>query len=111
MSLVADVQNSACAHSTLLLTQVPSLDNTFGAVLLGTCAGLVLFGLTVHQSYRYFRMYPQDSSVLKIMVRKLLQHALGSQCLLRYSPRLHSWCRVSDGTPAGVYNNSISICT
>ncbi|KAI0749999.1 hypothetical protein C8Q80DRAFT_1269786 [Daedaleopsis nitida] len=51
-----------------LLPKVPALDNTFGAVLLGTFVGLVLYGLTLHQSYRYFRMYPGDSSVLKGLV-------------------------------------------
>ncbi|KAI0353797.1 hypothetical protein OH77DRAFT_1437933 [Trametes cingulata] len=52
-------------NSSSLLPPVPALDNTFGAVLLGTCFGLILYGLTAHQAYRYFRLYPNDASVLK----------------------------------------------
>ncbi|KAI0648702.1 hypothetical protein C8Q79DRAFT_464516 [Trametes meyenii] len=48
--------------------QVPVLDNTFGAVLVGTALGLVLYGVTLHQSYRYSRMYPDDSRWLKTLV-------------------------------------------
>ncbi|KAI0759575.1 hypothetical protein BD413DRAFT_596250 [Trametes elegans] len=54
------------------LPPVPALDNTFGAVLLGTCIGLILYGLTTHQTYRYFRLYPNDASVIKILVTILL---------------------------------------
>ncbi|OJT15861.1 hypothetical protein TRAPUB_1513 [Trametes pubescens] len=51
-----------------LLPKVPALDNTFGAVLLGTFVGLILYGLTLHQSYRYLRLYPNDSRALKCLV-------------------------------------------
>ncbi|RPD54873.1 hypothetical protein L226DRAFT_261520 [Lentinus tigrinus ALCF2SS1-7] len=51
-----------------LLPKVPALDNTFGAVLLGTFLALILYGLTLHQSYRYFGMYPGDSRILKGLV-------------------------------------------
>ncbi|KAM5544665.1 hypothetical protein V8D89_001563 [Ganoderma adspersum] len=51
-----------------LLPKVPPLDNTFGAVLLGTFIALVLYGITLHQSYRYFRMYPADLPSLKWLV-------------------------------------------
>ncbi|KAI0357947.1 hypothetical protein OH77DRAFT_1519237 [Trametes cingulata] len=51
-----------------LLPKLPALDNTFGAVLLGTFLGLILYGLTLHQSYRYFRLYPADSRILKSLV-------------------------------------------
>ncbi|KAI0694306.1 hypothetical protein C8T65DRAFT_57029 [Cerioporus squamosus] len=47
---------------------VPALDNTFGAVLIGTFIALILYGLTLHQSYRYFRMYPGDPKILKSLV-------------------------------------------
>ncbi|EIW53728.1 uncharacterized protein TRAVEDRAFT_52848 [Trametes versicolor FP-101664 SS1] len=50
------------------LPKVPALDNTFGAVLLGTFVGLILYGLTLHQSYRYLRLYPNDSRALKCLV-------------------------------------------
>ncbi|KAI0364401.1 hypothetical protein BV20DRAFT_862640 [Pilatotrama ljubarskyi] len=51
-----------------LLPKLPALDNTFGAVLLGTFLGLILYGLNLHQSYRYFRLYPADSRILKGLV-------------------------------------------
>ncbi|KAI0819578.1 hypothetical protein BC628DRAFT_1012352 [Trametes gibbosa] len=46
----------------------PALDNTFGAAYLGTCFGLILYGLTAHQAYRYCRLYPKDSTFLKSFV-------------------------------------------
>ncbi|EIW57852.1 uncharacterized protein TRAVEDRAFT_48879 [Trametes versicolor FP-101664 SS1] len=50
------------------LPMFPALDNTFGAVLLGTFIGLIIYGLTLHQSYRYVRLYPNDSRALKRLV-------------------------------------------
>ncbi|KAM5544786.1 hypothetical protein V8D89_001684 [Ganoderma adspersum] len=64
--------------------QVPPLDNTFGAVLVGTFIALTwvkfslnvwldigrrdrLYGLVVHQSYRYFQLYPKDSVWIKAL--------------------------------------------
>ncbi|KAI0667875.1 hypothetical protein C8Q78DRAFT_296927 [Trametes maxima] len=44
------------------------LDSTFGAVLLGTFIGLILYGLGLHQTYRYARLYPEDSWFLKTLV-------------------------------------------
>ncbi|TBU39146.1 hypothetical protein BD309DRAFT_872910 [Dichomitus squalens] len=47
---------------------LPALDNTYGALLLGTFIGLMLYGLTVHQTYRYFRLYPTDILILVYLV-------------------------------------------
>ncbi|TBU51501.1 hypothetical protein BD310DRAFT_890685 [Dichomitus squalens] len=47
---------------------VPSLDSTYGAVLIGTFLGLILYGLTVHQTFTYFRVYTRDSFLLKFMI-------------------------------------------
>ncbi|KAI0373627.1 hypothetical protein BV20DRAFT_962846 [Pilatotrama ljubarskyi] len=41
---------------------------TFGALLLGTFVGLILFGLTAYQTGLYLRMYPTDVQRLKAMV-------------------------------------------
>ncbi|TBU39891.1 hypothetical protein BD309DRAFT_1049388 [Dichomitus squalens] len=49
------------------LPSVPSLDNTFGAGLIGTFLGLILYGLTVHQTLTYFRVYTADAFLLKFM--------------------------------------------
>ncbi|EIW57724.1 uncharacterized protein TRAVEDRAFT_48759 [Trametes versicolor FP-101664 SS1] len=43
----------------------PSLDNTYGATLLGTFFGLILYGLAIHQVYRYSRMGFNDSWFIK----------------------------------------------
>ncbi|KAI0694302.1 hypothetical protein C8T65DRAFT_666911 [Cerioporus squamosus] len=51
---------------------IPPLDDTYGALLLGMSFGLMLYGLTVHQAYRYFRMYPRDIGLLKGFVLTLL---------------------------------------
>ncbi|KAH9850487.1 hypothetical protein C2E23DRAFT_313309 [Lenzites betulinus] len=47
---------------------VPSLDSTIGAFLIGTFLGLILYGITVHQVHRYFRVYAQDRKLLKGLV-------------------------------------------
>ncbi|KAI0636268.1 hypothetical protein C8Q77DRAFT_1208090 [Trametes polyzona] len=45
------------SSTLLLLPKVPALDNTFGAFMIGTFLGLILYGLIIHQVYRYFRLY------------------------------------------------------
>ncbi|OSC98515.1 hypothetical protein PYCCODRAFT_1470992 [Trametes coccinea BRFM310] len=50
----------------------PHLDDTFGALLVGTFFGTMLYGLMFHQSYRYFRRYPGDLRVTKSFVAILL---------------------------------------
>ncbi|KAH9902450.1 hypothetical protein C8Q73DRAFT_785126 [Cubamyces lactineus] len=47
------------------LPKIPALDNSYGAMLLGTSFGLMLYGLTLHQTYRYFRLYPKDLALFK----------------------------------------------
>ncbi|KAI0709741.1 hypothetical protein C8Q76DRAFT_798538 [Earliella scabrosa] len=51
---------------------VPSLDNSFGAVLLGTYFGIMLYGLTLHQVYRYTRLFPRDNWFIKGVVYSVL---------------------------------------
>ncbi|KAH9933595.1 uncharacterized protein BXZ73DRAFT_100977 [Epithele typhae] len=55
---------------------VSGLDDTFGAILICTFLGFMLFGLTVHQSYQYFSMYWTDSRRLKVMVALLVYYYL-----------------------------------
>lgn len=65
-----------------------TLDSTWGAYLLGTCVSLVcvpptsmydvlrfrsppcdrLYGVSLHQFYRYIRMYPTDTSFIRFIV-------------------------------------------
>ncbi|TBU27821.1 hypothetical protein BD311DRAFT_807461 [Dichomitus squalens] len=51
-----------------LFPQVPTLDNTLGAVLIGTFIGLMMHGLSLHQTFRYFRIYVGDTLLLKLTV-------------------------------------------
>ncbi|TFK87025.1 hypothetical protein K466DRAFT_599835 [Polyporus arcularius HHB13444] len=50
--------------------ELPALDNTYGALFIGTAFGLIIYGVTVHQTYRYFRLYPpgRDQPVIFWMV-------------------------------------------
>ncbi|TFK91553.1 hypothetical protein K466DRAFT_595982 [Polyporus arcularius HHB13444] len=69
MSLPPSRQPSVTLGDAMpLLLQLPALDNTFGAVLLGTFFSLILYGMTLHQSYRYYRLYPKDRVWLKGVV-------------------------------------------
>ena len=70
-----------------LLPSVPRLDSTLGAVLLGTYFGLmqvdvlrnekvrisdgslILYGLVLHQAFRYFRLFKKDVLVIRTFVR------------------------------------------
>ncbi|KAH9886288.1 hypothetical protein C8Q73DRAFT_285969 [Cubamyces lactineus] len=47
---------------------LPAPPNTLGTLLLGTIFGLIIYGMTLLQAYRYFRLYPRDSRVLKALV-------------------------------------------
>jgi len=47
---------------------LPAFDNTLGAVLIGTYVALALYGIVVHQTYRYFRLYPRDQTFVKCSV-------------------------------------------
>ncbi|KAM5542952.1 hypothetical protein V8D89_003336 [Ganoderma adspersum] len=49
-----------------------SIDDTLGAVLIGTYISLVLFGLALHQAYEYYVHYPYDKPWLKIYVAVVL---------------------------------------
>ncbi|KAI0631798.1 hypothetical protein C8Q77DRAFT_1128890 [Trametes polyzona] len=54
------------------LLSLPSLDNTFGAFLIGTFLSLILYGICVHQAYRYFRLYQRDGAVIKTVVAAMI---------------------------------------
>ncbi|KAI1784888.1 hypothetical protein LXA43DRAFT_1119767 [Ganoderma leucocontextum] len=49
-----------------------SLDGTYGSLLLGTFFGLILYGVSLHQAYLYFRVHHADSVWLKCYVVLLL---------------------------------------
>ncbi|KAI0656140.1 hypothetical protein C8Q70DRAFT_1057003 [Cubamyces menziesii] len=62
---------SASEPSSLML-KPPALDNTYGALLLGSCFGMMLYGLAVHQTYRYLRLYPKDRLWIKLLIAGIL---------------------------------------
>jgi len=45
-----------------------SLQSTFGSAFIGLVASAVLYGVTILQTYLYYRNYPEDSRILKWMV-------------------------------------------
>ncbi|TFK73585.1 hypothetical protein BDN72DRAFT_834455 [Pluteus cervinus] len=45
-----------------------NLDTTYGSAFIGLIAAAVLYGVTLLQTYLYYRRYPRDSVVVKIMV-------------------------------------------
>ncbi|KAF8879396.1 hypothetical protein BD779DRAFT_1474379 [Infundibulicybe gibba] len=52
----------------------PPIENTFGALLLGTFFACILYGLTTHQTYRYFRLYHGDAWCYKLLRRNLREY-------------------------------------
>ncbi|EIW74325.1 hypothetical protein CONPUDRAFT_78001 [Coniophora puteana RWD-64-598 SS2] len=54
-------------EETLAVT-LPNLNSTMGALLVGSFLATLLYGITSHQFFRYFRMYPRDEVSLKAMV-------------------------------------------
>lgn len=76
--------------------QIPALDNTYGAILMGSNISLMyvcsmrivflgghllmycyfgrLYGFNLHQAYRYFRQFPNDSRFVKLVVSCLPLH-------------------------------------
>ncbi|KAH9850479.1 hypothetical protein C2E23DRAFT_312666 [Lenzites betulinus] len=49
-------------------TFVSTLKSAIGAILIGTFLSLILYGVTVHQVYSYFRVYTQDRTLIKAFV-------------------------------------------
>ncbi|KAI0822121.1 hypothetical protein BC628DRAFT_698975 [Trametes gibbosa] len=52
--------------------QLQSLDDTFGALLIGCFVGFIQYGWTVNQCYTYFSAYPNDRRALKSLVATVL---------------------------------------
>ncbi|TBU56986.1 hypothetical protein BD310DRAFT_589327 [Dichomitus squalens] len=47
-----------------------SIDTSIGAMLIGTFITLILYGVIVHQVYRYSRIYSSDKAGIKFAVRR-----------------------------------------
>ncbi|KAJ7690482.1 hypothetical protein B0H17DRAFT_1201613 [Mycena rosella] len=48
--------------------QIPPLDNTLGAMVIGSAVATFLFGIGTLQTYHYYRLFPTDAAVVKWMV-------------------------------------------
>ncbi|KAI0325100.1 hypothetical protein GY45DRAFT_1438640 [Cubamyces sp. BRFM 1775] len=59
-------------NMTPLPVQIPSLQDTYGALFIGMCFCILLYGLTLHQTYLYFRFFHRDQSFLKVVVFAIL---------------------------------------
>ncbi|KAI0648718.1 hypothetical protein C8Q79DRAFT_1007292 [Trametes meyenii] len=64
----ANVSGGVFTASPAQMFHIPSLSSTYGAVLIGTFFGLILYGAVLHQSYRYVRSSSSDSKTLKSFV-------------------------------------------
>ncbi|KAI0822168.1 hypothetical protein BC628DRAFT_703459 [Trametes gibbosa] len=68
MSDPATASNGTAAAYPPAGGKLPSQGGTLGALLLGSIFGFMLYGLMLHQAYRYYRMYPGDRRILKALV-------------------------------------------
>ncbi|KAH9933624.1 uncharacterized protein BXZ73DRAFT_101009 [Epithele typhae] len=66
-------------------TAVPSLDNTFGAHLLGSFVSLIFYGVALHQGYRYFRNRRNDASIIGFLVAVVFTLDLAQMILIMHS--------------------------
>ncbi|KAF9555960.1 hypothetical protein CPC08DRAFT_765552 [Agrocybe pediades] len=56
------------SESSIPLSKLVDVPNTFGACLIGALISAVLYGLTTLQTYLYYVYYPKDTRQLKILV-------------------------------------------
>ncbi|KAH9939629.1 uncharacterized protein BXZ73DRAFT_99245 [Epithele typhae] len=59
-------------NPTAAMPAVPSLNNTFGAMLIGSYFALMMYGAVLTQSARYFRHYNKDPPLLRSLVAALV---------------------------------------
>ncbi|KAI0706767.1 hypothetical protein C8T65DRAFT_727857 [Cerioporus squamosus] len=52
----------------ILFPHSHGLDNTYGAYLIGTFFGILLFGYSLHQLSAYFRRFPSDTTLIRLSV-------------------------------------------
>ncbi|KAL1949889.1 hypothetical protein VTO73DRAFT_8770 [Trametes versicolor] len=54
------------------LSEFPPIGPNYGALLVGTFLSLILYGVELHQLYRYIRLYSTDRSLIKCYVAVLV---------------------------------------
>ncbi|KAI0371887.1 hypothetical protein BV20DRAFT_1051088 [Pilatotrama ljubarskyi] len=48
------------------------LGDTYGSLLIGTFSGLIFYGLSLHQLFRYIRLYPSDVLSIRLIVATVM---------------------------------------
>ncbi|KAI0353769.1 hypothetical protein OH77DRAFT_1522309 [Trametes cingulata] len=81
-----------------------SLDDTYGAYLLGTFMSLILFGISIHQCYRYCRLYPTDTLYIRSLVGGLMILETLQMTLLMFTCYYYL---VSNYFNVAVFNNGV----
>ncbi|PIL32333.1 hypothetical protein GSI_05579 [Ganoderma sinense ZZ0214-1] len=60
-----------------------TIGNTYGALLLGTFFSLVLYGIVLHQTYRYLRLHPHDYAYIQVLVAvSLILETFHAVCIM-----------------------------
>ncbi|KAI1792178.1 hypothetical protein LXA43DRAFT_364882 [Ganoderma leucocontextum] len=68
------------------MSPLSHIDDTYGALLLGTFFSLVLYGLILHQAYRYIRLHPRDYTYIQVLVAlSLILETLHTVCTMHVS--------------------------
>ncbi|KAI0363657.1 hypothetical protein BV20DRAFT_96836 [Pilatotrama ljubarskyi] len=81
-----------------------SLDDTYGAYLLGTFMSLILYGVSIHQCYRYRRLYPTDTLYIRSLVGILMLLETLQMTLLMFTCYYYL---VSNYFNVAVFNNGV----
>ncbi|KAH9933621.1 uncharacterized protein BXZ73DRAFT_77240 [Epithele typhae] len=73
LSLVMNVSDPSVVSPVLAIPgALPSLGDTFGSLLIATFISLVLYGIGMHQTFRYFQEYRKDRRILQMFVGLLI---------------------------------------
>ncbi|KAI0750038.1 hypothetical protein C8Q80DRAFT_1165816 [Daedaleopsis nitida] len=70
--LLVSPQTLATSTVPTVSLQLPKLDNTYGAVFLGTFLALILYGVAINQAFNYFSVHTSDAWHMKVYVCLLI---------------------------------------
>ncbi|KAL1938058.1 hypothetical protein VTO73DRAFT_12069 [Trametes versicolor] len=72
MDALRSSDGSAQATASSTPATAPSIDDSFGAFILGTYLSLIFYGFVLHQGHSYFKLYPHDRLLHKAYVILIL---------------------------------------
>ncbi|KAJ7091010.1 hypothetical protein C8R44DRAFT_418425 [Mycena epipterygia] len=81
---------------------LPPLDGTLGCIVIGTAVSTVLFGIGTLQTFSYYRLYPDDSRLMKSTVALLWFLELGHSICVWHG--LYTVVVTFYGQPAHIVN-------